>query len=441
MALPFATLLLILPAAAPDAGRASPVTYTKQVAPILWKNCAGCHRPGEVGPFPLLTYKDAAKRASFLKDVVAERKMPPWHAEPGFGEFHDARRLDDREIALIARWADSGAPEGDPRDLPPPPKFSEGWQLGEPDVVLKLPEPFQVPASGRDVFRCFVIPTGVARSRTVAAVEFRPGNRRVVHHALLFLDAGGKARGKDAADPGPGYASFGGVGFPPSGSLGGWAPGAMPRPLPDGVGRLLPKNADLVLQVHYHPSGKPESDQSAVGIYFTKTPTSKILVTVPIINIWLHLPAGDPHRKVTARTTVPTDVHAIGITPHMHWLGKEMRVTATLPDGTTRPVIWVKDWDFNWQGNYQYEKPLALPKGTRLDLEAYYDNSDANPRNPNHPPKDVYFGEQTTDEMCLCGVQVVPDQPSGYVELLRARAARRLRRGQDEPQSPQRTQK
>lgn len=220
---------------------AETVTYSKDVAPILWKNCAGCHRPGEVGPFPLLTYKDTAKRASFLKDIVSERKMPPWKAEPGYGAFHDVRRLGDREIDLITRWVDQGAEEGNPRDLPPAPTFPEGWQLGKPDLVLKMPAPFTIAASGRDVFRCFVIPTNLDENRTVAAVEFRPGNRKVVHHALFFLDNAGKAREKDEADPGPGYASFGGPGFPITGSLGGWAPGAFPRRLPDGVGRMLRK--------------------------------------------------------------------------------------------------------------------------------------------------------------------------------------------------------
>src|SRR5579883_739062 len=208
-------------------------TFNRDIAPILWKNCAGCHRPGEIGPFPLLTYRDAARRADFLAEVVEGRRMPPWKPEPGFGSFHDEQRLTDGEIRRIADWAQAGAPEGDANDLPTPPKFTDGWQLGTPDLVLKVPEPFSVPAGGRDIYRCFVIPIPVDSDRTVAAVEFRPGNRRVVHHALLFLDALGAARARDAADPGPGYASFGGPGILPTGGLGGWAPGAMPRLLPD----------------------------------------------------------------------------------------------------------------------------------------------------------------------------------------------------------------
>jgi hypothetical protein len=416
------TACCLLPAAGWSfAAEAEPApTYSKDIAPILWKNCAGCHRPGEVGPFSLLTYRDAAKRAEFLKEVAESRKMPPWKAEPGFGHFEDERRLSDEEVARIARWADAGAPEGDPRDLPPAPKFPEGWQLGTPDLVLTMPEAFEVPASGRDQFCCFVIPTGLAEDRTVSAIEFRPGNRKVVHHALFFLDSTGAARRRDEADPQPGYATFGGIGILPTGSLGGWAPGTGPRPLPDGLGQLLRKNSDLVLQVHYHPSGKAETDRSSLGIYFTKQPARKITMGVRLVNRAIAIPPGESRHKVTAQLTLPVAVHAYGITPHMHWLGKEMKVTAVRPDGKVEPLIWIKDWDFNWQGQYRFAEGLALPKGTRLELEAYYDNTADNPKNPNDPPRLVRFGEQTTDEMCLCGVQVVPDDPTGYAELFRA---------------------
>lgn len=396
------------------------VTYCKDVAPILFEHCAGCHRPGEVGPFPLLTYRDAAKRANFLKEVTAERQMPPWKAVPGFGSFHGERRLSDAELKTLAAWADGGALEGDPKDLPPAPKFVDGWQLGKPDLVLEMPEAFTVSADGRDVYRCFVIPTGLKEDRTVAAVEFRPGNRTVVHHALYFLDNTGTARKKDGEDKGPGYASFGGVGFLPSGSLGGWAPGAMPRRLPDGVGKMLKKDSDLVLQVHYHPSGKEEKDRSVVGVHFTNKPAEHLVLGIPLVNRRLNIPAGEQRHKVTASFTLPVHVQAIGITPHMHLLGREMKVTATLPGGKKMPMIWVKDWDFNWQDQYLYAEPVRLPKGTKLDLEAYYDNSKNNPKNPNSPPKAVRWGEQTTDEMCLCGVGVVTDRPADRAELLKA---------------------
>jgi mono/diheme cytochrome c family protein len=416
-----AAVFVALAAAAGPAGAApgQRVTYCRDVAPILYRHCAGCHRPGEVGPFPLLSYKDAAKRADFLKQVTAQRRMPPWKAEPGYGDFLDARRLSDDELHTLARWADGGAPEGDPRDLPPPPQFADGWQLGQPDLVLKMPEPFTVPAGGRDVFRCFVIPTGLAENRTVAAVEFRPGNRRVVHHALFFLDSLGAARKRDEADPGPGYASFGGIGILPTGILGGWAPGAQPHRLPDGVGRFLRKNSDLVLQIHYHTTGKEEIDQSSVGSTFTKKPADKILMGVVLLNRKVDIPPGAADYRLTASSTLRVDVHAIGVTPHMHLLGREMKVKAVRPDGREVPLVWIKDWDFNWQGQYLFRAPVALPRGTRLELEAVYDNSAANVKNPSNPPKRVQWGEQTTDEMCLCGVHVVADHPGDGLVLLR----------------------
>jgi hypothetical protein len=394
-------------------------TYNKDVAPILWKNCAGCHRPGEVGPFSLLTYKDAAKRAGFLEEITESRRMPPWKAEPDFGEFHDARRLTDAELKTLADWADAGAPEGDPKDLPESPKFPEGWQLGKPDLVLKVPASFEIPASGKDIYRCFVIPIPTETDKTVSAVEFRPGNSKVVHHALLFLDSMGAARKKDAADDGPGFASFGGPGFLPTGSLGGWAPGAMPRFLPEGMGKMLRKGSDLVLQIHYHPDGKVESDQSTVGIYFTKKPAKQIVVGVAVRTRELNIPPGESRYHVNAQSPpLPVDAEAIGITPHMHYIGKEMKVVAETPDGESIPLIWIKDWDFNWQGQYQYKSPVKLVKGTVIKLDAYYDNSADNPRNPSQPPKAVHWGEQTTDEMCLLAVQVVTEKPADLLKIV-----------------------
>ena len=394
-------------------------TFNKDIAPILWQNCAGCHRPGEVGPFSLLDYKDVAKRANFLAEITASRRMPPWKAEPGFGEFHDERRLTDAEIKTIAAWSQAGAPEGDSKDLAPAPKFPEGWQLGTPDLVLKAQEAFEIPSSGRDVYRCFVIPIPTESDRTVAAVEFRPGNRKVVHHALLFLDNTGAAHKKDEADSGPGYASFGGPGILPTGSLGGWAPGAMPRFLPEGTGKYIRKGSDLVLQIHYHPDGKTEADQSTVGIYFTKTPAKKIVGGIAVRTRNLDIPPGEKRYHVTAQSQpLPVDAEAIGITPHMHYIGKEMKVVAETSDGKTIPLIWIKDWDFNWQGQYQYRSPIKLAKGTVIKLDAYYDNSAENSRNPSSPPKRVGWGEQTTDEMCLLGVQVVANSTADLLKIV-----------------------
>lgn len=399
--------------ARPDAA-----TYTRDIAPILQANCMKCHRDGEVAPFPLVSYSDAAKRARQIARVTASRFMPPWKPEPDFGHFLDERRLTDRELALLAGWADAGAPEGDPADLPPSPRFTEGWQIGEPDLIVKMSEPFEVPADGRDVFRNFVIPSGATEDKLVAAVEFRPGNRRVVHHSIFFLDTSGVARKKDAADPGPGYASFGGPGFLPSGSIGGWAPGGTPVVMRDGIGRPLQKGCDIVVQIHYHPSGKPELDQSSVGIHFVKGESRKAAAAIMVVDRRLYIPAGESDHRMSGSYKLPYDVTLVGITPHMHLLGREMKATATLPDGTVEPLIWIKDWNFNWQDQYQYAQPLRLPKGTQFHVEARYDNSEKNPLNPNTPPKDVRWGEQTPDEMFICFFLVSPDEPQQLLPLL-----------------------
>jgi hypothetical protein len=399
------------------------VTYTKHVAPILFKHCASCHRPGEIGPFPLLTYADASKRAKFLKEITSDGRMPPWKAAPQDHAFRDERRLTDEEKRTIARWADGGSKEGDAKDLPAPPKFPEGWQLGTPDVVLKMAKPFTVPATGRDVYRCFVIPIPTDADRTVAAVEFRPGNPKVVHHAIFYTDALGQGRKKDP--DGSGYASYGGPGILPTGGLGAWAPGATPRFFPDGMGLYLRKGSDLVLQVHYHPSGKEEPDQSQVGVYFTKKPAEKVVTGIAIASRTLNIPAGAKEHRVSAQSEpLPVDANAVAVAPHMHMIGRKMKVTAALPEGGSLQLIDVQDWDFNWQGAYQFEKSVRLPKGTVIKVEAVYDNSKDNPQNPSDPPKPVRWGEQTTDEMCLLGVQVVADSAADLRQIAAMRSAR-----------------
>ena len=405
--------------------RAEVPTFNKDIAPILWKNCAGCHRTGEIGPFSLLTYKDAAKRSSFLAEITASRRMPPWKPEPGFGSFHDERRLSEQEIQKIADWANGGAPKGTPKTFPRCPGSPRAGSSERPTSCSKPLEPFDVPAKGADVYRCFVIPIPIDTNKTVAAFEFRPGNRKVVHHALLYLDNTGSARQLDESEPGPGYTSFGGPGILPTGGLGGWAPGSMPRMLADGMGKFLRKGSDLVLQVHYHPDGKPEKDQSVVGIYFTKKPAQKIVGGIAVRARNLDIPAGEHRFHTTAQSApLPVDVQAIGIAPHMHYIGKEMKVVAQTPDGKTTPLIWIKDWDFNWQGTYQYSTPVKLSKGTVIKLDAYYDNSADNASNPNKPPKRVRWGEQTTDEMCLLGVQVVTDNPADLKSIITMRGNR-----------------
>jgi hypothetical protein len=352
--------------------------------------------------------RDASKHAEFIAELTGKHVMPPWKPVAGFGKFRDEHRLSEDKIKLIARWAAAGAPEGDPADLPEAPKFAEGWQLGEPDMVLQMTEAFDIPASGPDVYRCFVVPIPIEDDRMVSAVEFRPGTPSVVHHAIMFLESEGQARKRDTEDPAPGFESFGGPGVVPTGGLGAWAPGAVPRVLADGLGRYLRKGSDLVLQVHYHPTGKPEQDQSQIGLHFADKPVQKIVTGVAVVQPKLKIPAGAANHKVRAQSApLPVDVYVTGISPHMHNLGREFKAVAVDPTGKkTAPLIWIKDWDFNWQGAYQFARPMRLPKGSIIRVEAVYDNSAKNPKNPNSPPKEVSWGEATSDEMCLCSVQV-----------------------------------
>jgi hypothetical protein len=387
-------------------------TYDKDVAPILQNHCATCHRPGQVAPFPLLSYQDAAKRAALIADVTSSHFMPPWKPVPGYGDFKDANVLTDAELATLVNWAKTSTSQGNAKDLPPTPHFPDGWQLGTPDIVLKMPEPFQIPAEGEDIYQCFVLPLNLPKGANVVAVEIHPGNRKVLHHTILYLNDDGEARAKDKETAEPGYRCFGGPNVKPAGSLGGWVPGARPHVLPAGVATAVPPNADVVMQNHYHPSGKPETDQSELGIYFAKGPVDKTEFSVPMLYRNLNIPAGNDHYEITSSFVTPIDLEVIAIVPHMHLLGRDMKVTATLPDGHVESMIWIKDWDFNWQGQYQYRSPLILPKGTRIELKAVFDNSANNPKNPNSPPKDVHWGENTKDEMCIAFIQVETNNPN-----------------------------
>lgn len=385
------------------------VTFTKDIAPMVFENCTTCHRPGEVGPFPLTTFAEVKKKAETIASALADHVMPPWRADEGAEKFHDARALKPEQIALFEQWVRAGTPEGEAKDLPPAPKFPVGWALGEPDLVLKPAQSYQVGPEGRDVYQAFVLPTTFPADRYVSAVQVRPGNAAVVHHVLLFLDTSGRARELDAASPEPGYVSFGGPGFLPNGSLGGWAPGNLPRHLPEGIGMRLPKGADVVMQVHYHRTGKPETDATQVGIYFAKQPVEKRLRVFPIRAHKLAIPAGEANYATEGWLPIPADVSLQAIMPHMHLIGREMTVTARLPDGTEKKLIHVPDWSFNWQMTYRFLDPVELPRGTMLHLTARYDNSEANPRNPSKPPKDVRRGEGTTDEMGMAFLSYTVD--------------------------------
>lgn len=378
------------------------VTYSEHIAPILQRECQSCHRQGEVAPFSLVDYSDAQAWATEIAVYTKARLMPPWKPAAGYGRFKNERRLTDTEIAMISRWVETGAPAGELDAVPPAPKFPEGWALGEPDWIVKMPVEYEIEPEGEDEYRHFIIPTHFEQDMYVQAVDVQPGNRKTVHHVIAYLDMNGEARKLDAQDEKPGYVTEGtGPGFDDAGTLGGWAPGVTPSVLPAGVGYLLPKGADIVMQVHYYRTGHTERDRSRLGIYFSKTPETAELHIVSAINSEFEIPAGASWHEVLASRRIKRDAYLLATMPHMHLLGRDMRLIATTPEGKQHNLIWIQDWDFNWQDIYHYREPLFLPEGTQVELVAHFDNSAQNPANPHEPPVPVGWGEKTTDEMCI----------------------------------------
>jgi peroxiredoxin/mono/diheme cytochrome c family protein len=422
-------------------GAAGGVTFHKHVLPILQANCQRCHRPGQVGPFSLMTYRHAVNWAEDIKEYTASRQMPPWKPVGGPG-YANSRQMSDADIKTLADWVDAGCPEGDPKDAPPPLKFSDEWQLGPPDLVLEVPEDFHVGPSGRDIFRCFVLPTGLTEDRYVVGYEVKPGNPRVVHHTLNYYDASGQGRAleerernrrksRNEQDHGPGYSVSMGLGFlpprtdpPQVGGLGGWAPGQMATRLPDGAGFYLPKGSDLIVQTHYHRTGKPETDRLKIGLYFADKPVEKVWQTLPVSPplpnarqllglepAAFEIPAGKPDHRVKGSLWILNDATVHSVIPHMHLIGKSIKVTMTSPDGETVTLVDIPEWDYNWQETYWFKTPLKAKAGTRFDVEGVYDNSLSNPNNPFNPPRKITFGEETTNEMLFGFVGVTPDGP------------------------------
>jgi hypothetical protein len=375
-----------------------------------------------------MTYKQAVNWASDIKEFTGSRQMPPWKPTESVA-LHNERKLSDKDIATLAAWVDGGTPEGDAGDAPPPRKFTEGWQLGKPDLILTASAEFQVGPSGNDVFRCFVLPTNLTEDKYVTAVEVRPGNTRIVHHGLLFIDRNGKGRtleGKEQAaklddevlDRGPGYSTgMGGIGFIPQGGLSGWAPGQMARWLPEGTGFYLPKDSDVIMQLHYHRDGKLEKDKTSVGLYFARKPVMEPWKGMIIPGVFEKIPAGNDHFEVNGGITLQQDCILRSVMPHMHMLGNQISVTLEPPEGPTQTLLTIKDWDYNWQETYFLKEPIALKKGTHLTVHAAYDNSDKNPLNPFNPPKDVTWGEQTTNEMCFVFLGATSDSKPGRIKF------------------------
>lgn len=395
------------------------VTFSKDIAPIVFDRCATCHRPGGGAPFGLLTYEDARRRAALIEQVTQNRYMPPWKPEPGFGEFAGERRLTDAERALIQQWVEEGGPEGDPNDLPAVPQWPGGeWQLGKPDLVVTMPEPYELSASGPDVFRTFVVPIPMAARRYVKGLEVRPGAPPAVHHANIKIDRTRSSRLHDEEEAGPGYDGGSGRNAEfPDGHFLGWTPGQVPYMLPDGRGWRLEPDSDLVLELHMMPTGKREAVQMSVGLFFTDQAPSWLPFMLRLGSQSIDIPAGEREYFVTDSFVLPVDVEVLGVQPHAHNLAKEVKGFAQLPDGTTKWLLYIKDWDFKWQDVYRYREPFQLPRGTTLSMRYSYDNSAANLRNPNRPPQRVTFGQTTSSEMGNLFIQLVAPDAAALAAL------------------------
>lgn len=385
------------------------VTFNRDVAPILRDHCVECHRQGEVAPFPLTEYKDAATRAKLIAKVTETGFMPPWKPVRGYGRFSGDRSLSPAEITTLRNWAAAGSPLGRPPTPAMTAATASGWKLGPPDLVLEMPAPFTLQEAGADVYRCFVVPGSTTEDRWIRAVDFQPSNRKVVHHALFFTTTTQKL----PAD----YSCFGTPGFVPASTLGGWSPGNNVLSMPEGTAMRLPKGASIVMQIHLHPSGKTEVEQSKLGLYFAAQPPVRHIVDVALTSRAIDIAPGERSYKVRDHFVIPVNVHAVGIIPHAHYIARDVKGWAILPNGQRRWLLWIKDWDFDWQDRYWYTQPIALAAGTRVQMEITYDNSTGNPRNPSSPPKRVAWGGGSEDEMAGLHIQVIPDREEDLREL------------------------
>ena len=403
----------------------APVSFSKEIAPILFEHCAGCHRPGQLAPFSVLDYASVRPRARQIAEAAARRTMPPWLPEPGYGEFRGATRLREEQIALLGRWVREGAQGGNPADLPPLPPTPDAWQLGTPDLIVTLPAPYTLrPASG-DVFRNFVVPVEIPATRYVRGFEFHPGNPRVVHHGSVLVDPARSSRRLDAADPEPGYDGMLGTGDSvraPGGQLLGWTPGRSPSPLSDSRAWALEPGSDLVLQLHLMPAAETATVRPEIGLYFARERPAKIEqpVRFRLGSRTIDIPAGQRDYTVTDDYVLPVDASVLSVSPHAHYLAREIKAFATPPDGGARQwLLWIKQWDFNWQGLYEYETPVRLRRGTRITMEYTYDNSAGNRHNPTRPPKRVTYGPRSSDEMGDLWLQLLTDRDADRDRLVR----------------------
>jgi hypothetical protein len=415
-------------------------TFAKDVAPILYKHCTNCHRPGEIAPMSLLTYADARPYVRAIQSRVTAGTMPPWHADPAYGEFLNDRRLSATEKDTILKWIAGGAPEGNSQDLPPAPKYADGWMIGQPDVILPMQEDYPIPASGTVSYQYFEVPTNFTEDKWIQAFEVRPGNRAVVHHVIIYTrdpkaveqmrqqareaEASGKPRPVPLVSFAEGMdipaGQTGGPALPPeerkaagpndrpspggfTGSIGGYVPGNGYRIYEPGTATKLPAGSSLVFQMHYTPTGKATTDRSSIGIVFAKEKPKIELRGAVLANGALHIKANDPNARVDAEMTVNRDIELYSILPHTHVRGKGWEYEAIYPDGRKETLLSVPHYDFDWQTDYIYKQPVRIPKGTRIHATAWYDNSTANKSNPD-PSKDVWWGDQTWEEMMFTGL-------------------------------------
>lgn len=395
-----ASALVLLGALSAASARAQEVTFTRDIAPIVFASCVPCHRAGGPAPFPLTSYQEVRRRAQQIVRVTRSRFMPPWKVEPEVGRFIGQHPLTEDQVAQIDRWVQAGAPEGHARDLPPLPADTGGWLLGKPDLVVALDPAYTLAPLPTDEFRIFAIPLPVTARTYVRGIEFHPGNPRVVHHANIRIDRTGEARRRDAADPRPGYEGL----MPrsavyPDGHFLGWTPGQIAPLVPPDLAWALEPGSDLVVQLHMQPSGAVEIVRPEIGLYFSRVPPVRTPTILRLGSQGIDIAPGDPHYVIRDAYTLPADAELLAIQPHAHYRAKQILGTATFPDGRSRVVMHIKDWDFRWQHVYRLEEPLALPKGTRLAMEYTYDNSADNVRNPVVPPARVYWGQRSKDEM------------------------------------------
>ena len=360
------------------------LTFTKDIAPIIYKNCSSCHRQGEIAPMSLVDYKEIRPWAKAIREKVITREMPPWHPDPGFGHWSNDRRMSQKEIDTIVAWVDGGAKEGNPKDLPPMPKFPSGWQIGEPDVIFQMPTEFTVPAEGAIPYQYFRVPTNFKEDRYIHAMEARAGNLSVVHHVVIYVREPGYKPAKKL-DLGEGL-------------LGALSPGQTPFVAQPGTAKLIKAGSELIFQLHYTPNGKEAKDRSYIGLIFAKEPVKQMIVTTAAFDTRFTIPPGAENHEIKASYEFEQDARIISFMPHMHLRGKDIIYKAVYPDGRTETLLYIPRYDFSWQVYYYPKQSLPMPKGTRIEVVAHFDNSTKNPLNPD-PTKAVRFGEQTWDEM------------------------------------------